>query len=67
MTAIRAQRCLEHNSGDKDQCGLEFENYKRCKRFWLDVVEDRKRKGIHPFLPDNQEERDRIKVKYIKK
>lgn len=28
-------KCLEQNGYDKDKCGLQFLNYKRCKVFWV--------------------------------
>lgn len=30
-------KCLEDNSYDRNSCGEYFENYKRCKDFWVSL------------------------------
>lgn len=59
-------QCLEDNGYDHDKCKLQFENFKTCKRFWLHVAKDRRRKGIQPDIPP-PEERAAIKREYLKK
>ncbi|XP_022688573.1 coiled-coil-helix-coiled-coil-helix domain-containing protein 7-like isoform X1 [Varroa jacobsoni] len=57
-------KCLEQNGYDKDKCGLQFLNYKRCKVFWTRVIRDRQSRGISPDLPPI-EERARAKKEYL--
>lgn len=28
-------KCISENYKDKDQCALYFENFKKCKSFWV--------------------------------
>ncbi|KAL1420705.1 hypothetical protein MTO96_004444 [Rhipicephalus appendiculatus] len=60
-----SMKCLEDNGYDYDRCQVYFENFKACKGFWLAIVKDRRKKGIHPALPP-LEERDSIKQEYLK-
>lgn len=60
-----SMKCLEDNGYDYDKCQAYFANFKACKGFWLAIVKDRRRKGIHPALPP-LEERDSIKQEYLK-
>jgi len=55
--------CLDKNNYDRSACQAQFENYKQCKTFWMNVRLSRSRNGITPHLPD-EEERILIKKKY---
>jgi len=56
--------CLDSNNYDKKLCQQEFENYKRCKGFWNSVAWARRRKGLYPLIPENEEERKAFKSQY---
>ncbi|XP_071449454.1 coiled-coil-helix-coiled-coil-helix domain-containing protein 7 isoform X2 [Hetaerina americana] len=58
-------KCLDDNNFDKDKCQMFFENYRKCQDFWTKISNERRRKGIEPYMPF-PEERDRIKEEYIK-
>jgi len=58
-----SQKCLSTNNYDKSACGLYFDNYNNCKKFWGSVYLARKRAGITPYLPPSQD-RPAIKIKY---
>lgn len=57
-------KCLENNKYKANNCIIQFENYKRCKKFWTAVINNRKIQGIKPHLP-LPEEREKIKEKYL--
>ncbi len=44
--------CLDQNSGNKDSCKKQFENYNACKTFWMKVKMARLVNGKKPLLPD---------------
>ncbi|XP_059622787.1 coiled-coil-helix-coiled-coil-helix domain-containing protein 7 [Phlebotomus argentipes] len=57
-------KCLDKNNYDHGKCEMYFQNYKNCKHFWGRVMNDRKIKGIQPYLP-NIAERESIKAEYM--
>ncbi|XP_025995741.1 coiled-coil-helix-coiled-coil-helix domain-containing protein 7 isoform X1 [Solenopsis invicta] len=68
---LQSLRCLESNQADRNACEPYFLNYKNCKNFWRDhfslqasVQQDRKLKGIEPYLPP-LEERVKIKADFL--
>lgn len=58
-------QCLSDNNNAHYACKNYFDNYKNCQYFWKQVIKDRKKKNIEPYLPHPQ---DRVKVKneYLK-
>ena len=56
--------CLDKNGYVKQFCQKEFENYRQCKGFWNSVTWARKRKGLYPLLPETEEERNLLKLKF---
>ncbi|XP_011883322.1 PREDICTED: coiled-coil-helix-coiled-coil-helix domain-containing protein 7 [Vollenhovia emeryi] len=61
---LQSLRCLDSNQTDRSACEPYFVNYKNCKKFWNTVREDRKLKGIKPYLPP-LEERVKIKADFL--
>lgn len=59
-----SQQCLDKNNYDYDKCTLYFKNYKSCKYFWANVISERRRNGIEPYMP-SPEEREKIKAEYL--
>ncbi|XP_060830014.1 coiled-coil-helix-coiled-coil-helix domain-containing protein 7 [Bombus pascuorum] len=57
-------KCLEDNKYETNNCTMQFENYKLCKKFWKEVVFNRKVQDIKPYLP-LPEEREQIKEEYL--
>ncbi|XP_041970012.1 coiled-coil-helix-coiled-coil-helix domain-containing protein 7 [Aricia agestis] len=57
--------CLNKNNFVQEKCEKYFDNYNICKKFWGKVYQDRKARGITPYLPDI-EERAKIKEDYKK-
>lgn len=60
----KSMDCLSENSYDRACCQAEFENYKQCKGFWVDVRWSRKKAGLYPLVPESEEERRAFKMKY---
>ena len=56
-------KCLSKNNYNKEACGVYFDNYNNCRKFWLDVQRARRIAGIYPLLPPISE-RDEMKAKY---
>ena len=61
-----SMNCLSDNGFDKSQCIAYFENYKKCKTFWMEVKFARRNAGIYPAVPTTDEERAAFKAKYLK-
>nr|AAI54568.1 Chchd7 protein [Danio rerio] len=54
-----SQRCLDAYNYDKNMCSAYFMKYKSCRKYWHDVMLQRKRSGVKPEMP-NAEERQQI-------
>jgi len=59
-----SMQCLSDNGFDKSQCGAYFENYKNCKTFWMEVKFARRREGLYPLVPTDEEERAKFRQQY---
>ncbi|XP_076300702.1 coiled-coil-helix-coiled-coil-helix domain-containing protein 7 [Lasioglossum baleicum] len=57
-------KCLDNNNYVQKRCEPFFENYRLCKKFWANVMADRKSKGIKPLLP-LPAERSKVKAEYL--
>ncbi|XP_002737211.1 coiled-coil-helix-coiled-coil-helix domain-containing protein 7-like [Saccoglossus kowalevskii] len=58
--ANASYKCLRDTNYERDLCYHEFVTYKNCKKFWNNVMINRRRKGIKPPLPP-PEDRDQIR------
>ena len=52
--------CLAANRYNKGYCLREFENALTCRKFWTEIIQERKRNDIEPNIPP-PEERDEIR------
>ncbi|KAG7196827.1 hypothetical protein KM043_016612 [Ampulex compressa] len=59
----RSLKCLEQNMKNKDACSIYFNSYKMCRRFWSNVIMERRRQNLMPLLP-SVEDREKIKQQY---
>ncbi|XP_074110815.1 coiled-coil-helix-coiled-coil-helix domain-containing protein 7 [Cotesia typhae] len=60
-----SMKCIADNYKDKDKvCAVYFDNYKACKKFWSNVVSERRLQGLRPYLP-LPDEREKIKSDYL--
>ncbi|XP_077991464.1 coiled-coil-helix-coiled-coil-helix domain-containing protein 7-like [Glandiceps talaboti] len=53
-------QCLHDYNFNRDSCMTEFYTYKNCKKFWNQVMAERRKNGVRPALPP-AEERDSIR------
>ncbi|KAL0861697.1 hypothetical protein ABMA27_009179 [Loxostege sticticalis] len=61
----QSYQCLNKNGFDHAKCEVYFDNYNICKKFWGKVYQDRKSKGLQPYMP-NVDDREKIKEEYKK-
>ncbi|XP_005103878.1 coiled-coil-helix-coiled-coil-helix domain-containing protein 7 [Aplysia californica] len=59
-----ALKCLDDGGYDRSKCEDFFTNYRNCRKFWKFVSDDRRKKGITPYLPP-PEEREQVKTEYL--
>lgn len=59
-------KCMDENDYDRDKCFKQFENFKSCNGFWLEVMKQRRRDRIKPVVPPI-EERDQIRKEFFNK
>ncbi|KAG7488478.1 coiled-coil-helix-coiled-coil-helix domain-containing protein 7 [Megalops cyprinoides] len=50
-----SRKCLDANNYNKDMCSAYFIRYKNCRKFWHDIMVQRRRDGIKPDMPTAQE------------
>ncbi|KAM4606542.1 coiled-coil-helix-coiled-coil-helix domain-containing protein 7 isoform 1-T2 [Polymixia lowei] len=54
-----SQKCLDANNYDKNMCSAYFLRYKNCRKYWHDIMLQRRRNGVKPDMP-TAEERQQI-------
>ncbi|KPP73054.1 coiled-coil-helix-coiled-coil-helix domain-containing protein 7-like [Scleropages formosus] len=54
-----SRRCLDANNYNRDMCSTYFMRYKNCRKFWHNIMVQRRRDGVKPDMP-TYEERQRI-------
>ncbi|XP_063062654.1 coiled-coil-helix-coiled-coil-helix domain-containing protein 7 [Engraulis encrasicolus] len=46
-----SQKCLNRNNYEKAMCSYYFQRYKDCRKYWHNVMINRRRDGIKPDMP----------------
>ncbi|KAG7275803.1 hypothetical protein CRUP_038283 [Coryphaenoides rupestris] len=55
-----SQRCLDDNNYDKSMCTAYFMAYRSCRKYWHDIVIQRRREGVKPHMPTAEERREML-------
>ncbi|XP_064298758.1 coiled-coil-helix-coiled-coil-helix domain-containing protein 7 [Phalacrocorax carbo] len=50
-----SRRCMDDNNYNKDMCTTYFLKYKSCRKFWHDIMMQRRRNGVKPEMPSAEE------------
>ena len=58
--SVKSLDCLAQNRYNKGACLRYFENYVTCRRFWTEIIHERRANNIEPEIPP-PEERDEIR------
>ncbi|CAL8401204.1 unnamed protein product [Gadus morhua 'NCC'] len=53
-----SQRCLEAHNYDKSMCSPYFINYKNCRKYWHNLMVQRRREGVKPEMPTAEERKE---------
>uniref|UniRef100_A0A663E1S7 Coiled-coil-helix-coiled-coil-helix domain-containing protein 7 n=2 Tax=Aquila chrysaetos chrysaetos TaxID=223781 RepID=A0A663E1S7_AQUCH len=48
-------KCMDDNNYNKDMCTAYFLKYKSCRKFWHDIMMQRRRNGVKPEMPSAEE------------
>ena len=54
---------MDEKNYDKDACYNQFMNFKNCKKFWTDIIKQRRRDQILPEIPPPEEREEILKAK----
>ncbi|XP_006633978.2 coiled-coil-helix-coiled-coil-helix domain-containing protein 7 [Lepisosteus oculatus] len=54
-----SRKCLDGNNYNRDMCSAYFLRYKNCRKFWHNIMIQRRRDGVKPDMPA-AEERQKI-------
>ncbi|XP_014379559.1 coiled-coil-helix-coiled-coil-helix domain-containing protein 7 isoform X3 [Alligator mississippiensis] len=54
-----SRKCMDDNNYKKDMCTNYFIKYRNCRRFWQNIMVQRRRDGVKPDMP-TAEEREKI-------
>ncbi|XP_053714601.1 coiled-coil-helix-coiled-coil-helix domain-containing protein 7 [Synchiropus splendidus] len=55
-----SQKCMNHYNYDKNMCGAYFQNYKRCRSYWHNIMLQRRRDGVKPDMPTAAERQEML-------
>uniref|UniRef100_A0A1A8III2 Coiled-coil-helix-coiled-coil-helix domain-containing protein 7 n=1 Tax=Nothobranchius kuhntae TaxID=321403 RepID=A0A1A8III2_NOTKU len=50
-----SQKCLDSYNYDKSLCSAYFQRYKDCRKYWHNVMVQRRRDGVRPNMPSAAE------------
>ncbi|XP_051879353.1 coiled-coil-helix-coiled-coil-helix domain-containing protein 7 [Pristis pectinata] len=53
-----SKKCLEANNYNKDMCSYYFLRYKMCRKFWNNIMVQRRRNGVRPEMPTANERKE---------
>ncbi|KAJ8376676.1 hypothetical protein SKAU_G00072560 [Synaphobranchus kaupii] len=54
-----SRKCLDVNNYNKEMCTAYFLRYKNCRKFWHEIMLQRRRGGVKPEMP-TEDERQQI-------
>ncbi|XP_046880379.1 coiled-coil-helix-coiled-coil-helix domain-containing protein 7 [Hypomesus transpacificus] len=54
-----SQKCMDVNNYDKSMCTVYFLRYKNCRKYWHNIMIERRHGGVKPDMP-TAEERQQI-------
>ncbi|KAM4543401.1 coiled-coil-helix-coiled-coil-helix domain-containing protein 7 isoform 1-T1 [Fundulus diaphanus] len=46
-----SHKCLDAYNYDKSRCSAYFLRYKNCRKYWHDIMVQRRRDGVKPEMP----------------
>ncbi|XP_012676789.1 coiled-coil-helix-coiled-coil-helix domain-containing protein 7-like isoform X2 [Clupea harengus] len=53
-----SQKCMDRNNYDKGMCTFYFQRYKECRKYWHNIMIQRRRDGVKPDMPTASERED---------
>lgn len=53
-----SQKCLNAYNYDKSMCSAYFQNYKNCRKYWHNIMLQRRRNGVTPDMPTAAERQE---------
>ncbi|XP_030253485.1 coiled-coil-helix-coiled-coil-helix domain-containing protein 7 isoform X1 [Sparus aurata] len=55
-----SQKCLDAYNYDKSMCSAYFQRYKNCRKYWHNIMLERRREGVKPDMPTAAERQERL-------
>ncbi|NXP53815.1 CHCH7 protein, partial [Heliornis fulica] len=55
METDASRKCMDDNNYNKDMCTAYFLQYRNCRKFWQDIMMQRRRNGVKPDMPSAEE------------
>ncbi|KAM9839546.1 coiled-coil-helix-coiled-coil-helix domain-containing protein 7 isoform 1-T2 [Aulostomus maculatus] len=55
-----SQKCSETYSQDKTMCLTYFQRYKNCRKYWHNIMVQRRRDGVKPHMPTADERQEML-------
>ncbi|XP_037549778.1 coiled-coil-helix-coiled-coil-helix domain-containing protein 7 [Nematolebias whitei] len=46
-----SQKCMDTYNYDRSMCSADFQRYKNCRTYWHNIMMQRKRDGVKPYMP----------------
>ncbi|XP_019956971.1 coiled-coil-helix-coiled-coil-helix domain-containing protein 7 [Paralichthys olivaceus] len=55
-----SRKCLDVYNYDKGKCSAYFLKYKNCRKYWHNVMVERRRNGVRPDMPTAAERQEML-------
>nr|XP_020464510.1 coiled-coil-helix-coiled-coil-helix domain-containing protein 7 [Monopterus albus] len=53
-----SQQCMNASNYDKSMCSAYFQRYKNCRKYWHNILMQRRRDGVSPLMPTAAERQE---------
>lgn len=53
-----SSKCMDYYNYDRNMCSAYFQNYKNCRKYWHNVMVQRRRDGVKPEMPTAAERQE---------
>ncbi|KAM7390906.1 hypothetical protein PAMA_008891 [Pampus argenteus] len=55
-----SQKCLDAYNYNKRMCSAYFQRYKKCMKYWHNIMVQRRRDGVTPAMPTAAERQEML-------
>ncbi|CAL9687274.1 unnamed protein product [Knipowitschia caucasica] len=55
-----SRMCMDYHNYERERCAAYFQNYKNCRKYWHNIMIQRRRDGVKPDMPTAAERQEML-------